>query len=62
MILEDFDSACVWTPPAGYDASPRAVARRTARGEESERAYETARFAAREIDPNEDDDFRPEED
>lgn len=50
-----------WTCPVGYNV-PRAVAERTARGEESERAYETARFAAREIDPNEDDDFRPEED
>ena len=33
-----------------------------AAGEESEREYEARREAAREIDPNEDEDFRPEED
>ena len=53
---------CLWHPGPEHDASPRAVARRIARGEESERAYEARRSAAREIDPNEDDDFRPEED
>jgi hypothetical protein len=38
--------ACAWTPPAGYDASPEAVSRRIAAGEESERAYEADRFEA----------------
>ncbi len=52
---------CLWHPGPEHDASPRAVRQRIARGEESERRYEALRFAAREIDPNEDD-FRPEED
>ena len=38
--------AFAWTPPAGYDASPEAVERRIAAGEESERAYEAASFEA----------------
>ena len=38
--------AFAWTPPAGYDASPEAVERRIAEGEESERAYEAASFDA----------------
>ena len=35
-----------WTPPADHDASPEAVERRIAAGEESERAYEAASFEA----------------
>lgn len=42
----DFPASCAWTPPAGYDASPEAVSRRIAAGEESERAYEADRSEA----------------
>ena len=41
----DLPSACVWLPPAGYDASEKAAERRMLEGEESERDYEAARFA-----------------
>jgi hypothetical protein len=54
--------AILWTPGPEHDVSPRAVRERIARGEESERAYEARREARREIDPNEDEDFRPDED
>ena len=42
----DLPSACVWAPPAGYDASEEAVARRIVAGEESERDYEAESFEA----------------
>lgn len=60
MILSLDD--CFWTPGPEHDVSPAAVRRRIAAGEESEREYEIRREAAREIDPNDDEDFRPEED
>ena len=41
----DQPPSCVWSPPAGYDASPGAVERRIAAGEESERSYEAESFA-----------------
>jgi hypothetical protein len=41
----DLPSACVCSPPAGYDASEKAAERRMLEGEESERDYEAARFA-----------------
>jgi hypothetical protein len=54
--------AILWTPGPEHDASPRAVRERIAAGEAAERAYEARREARREIDPNEDEDFRPDED
>lgn len=57
-----FPLDCLWHPGPEHDASPCAVARRIAAGEAAEREYEARRAAAREIDPNEDEDFRPEED
>ena len=40
-----FPLDCLWHPGPEHDASPCAVARRIAEGEESERSYEAARFA-----------------
>lgn len=55
----DLPPACVWTPPAEYDASEEAIAERIAAGEESERFDEAARFAtderAGEYGPSDDD-------
>lgn len=42
----DFPASCAWAPPADHDASPEAVERRIAAGEESERAYEASSFEA----------------